>query len=286
MHSIAKAALAQSANASLPVQVFAAVVLGAAVLRLLMRLGGARQGDVTAAAAKADREPEPLRNFTLEQLKAFTGVNAKGEDDEDVPIYVALRGEVFDVSQARHAYGKEGNYHIFAGHDASVSLARHSLDASDLNKMTWEELSHGERDTLDGWIQQFRDYKGYPMVGRVVTAPLPDPLPVYTKEQLAAGTGEGPIPDGAAAAPMLVAVAGKVFDVSYGGAPHYGKGCPYNLFVGRDASRALAKMSFDAENLDNPSIADLSLAEVGVMNDWAARFEKKGYRVVGTYPTC
>jgi predicted heme/steroid binding protein len=32
-----------------------------------------------------------------------------------VPVYVALKAEVFDVSGARHAYGKEGGYHQFAG---------------------------------------------------------------------------------------------------------------------------------------------------------------------------
>jgi Cytochrome b5-like Heme/Steroid binding domain len=78
----------------------------------------------------------------------------------------------------------------------------------------------------------------------------------------------------------------QVYDVSYGGAAHYGAGCAYHLFVGRDASRALAKMSFDQENLDDPSVAGLSESEWTVLRDWAARFDKKGYRVVGTYPTC
>jgi hypothetical protein len=61
-------------GASFPVQVFAAVLLGAAVLKLVSRLGqasteaGHRQHTVLGAAA--DKEPEPPRNFTLEQLKA------------------------------------------------------------------------------------------------------------------------------------------------------------------------------------------------------------------------
>ncbi len=45
--------------------------------------------------------------------------------------------------------------------------------------------------------------------------------------------------------------------VSFGGVEMYGKGCPYNLFAGRDASRALAKMSFDVEHLDDPRTDDL-----------------------------
>ncbi len=45
---------------------------------------------------------------------------------------------------------------------------------------------------------------------------------------------------------------------SFGGIGMYGEGCPYHLFSGRDASRALAKMSFDAEYLDNPCTDDLT----------------------------
>ncbi len=46
--------------------------------------------------------------------------------------------------------------------------------------------------------------------------------------------------------------------VSFGGVEMYGKGCAYNLFSGKDASRCLAKMSFDVEHLDDPRTDDLS----------------------------
>jgi membrane-associated progesterone receptor component len=103
------------------------------------------------------------------------------------------------------------------------------------------------------------------------------------QEQLAAGTGEQDIPEGYAAAPIYVAVKGRVFDVSFGGVSHYGKGCGYHIFAGRDASRALAKMSFEQEHLDHPAISDLTPDERKVLDDWTIRFEKKGYCVVGTY---
>jgi predicted heme/steroid binding protein len=56
------------------------------------------------------------RDFTLEELKEFTGVNEK-------PIYLCARGVVYDMSQGSSFYGPGGPYAVFAGHDASKCLA-------------------------------------------------------------------------------------------------------------------------------------------------------------------
>lgn len=61
-------------------------------------------------------------------LKEFDG------RDDATPAYVALRGEVFDVSSKPQFYKKGGGYNLFAGHDASYSLATGSLDPADLDK--------------------------------------------------------------------------------------------------------------------------------------------------------
>lgn len=61
-------------------------------------------------------------------LKEFDG------RDDATPAYVALRGEVFDVSSKPQHYKKGGGYNLFAGHDASYSLATGSLDPVDLDK--------------------------------------------------------------------------------------------------------------------------------------------------------
>lgn len=75
----------------------------------------------------AGEEPEPPRNFTAAQLREFTG------QEKDQPIYVALQGEVYDVSSARDFYGPEGVYGAFAGHDVTRAFALNSLEEKDLD---------------------------------------------------------------------------------------------------------------------------------------------------------
>ncbi|KAJ0044200.1 hypothetical protein NL108_008100, partial [Boleophthalmus pectinirostris] len=48
--------------------------------------------------------------------------------------------------------------------------------------------------------------------------------------------------------PIYMAVKGVVFDVTKG-KEFYGKGAPYNALVGKDSSRAVAKMSLNPEDL-------------------------------------
>ncbi|PIA15574.1 cytochrome b5 [Coemansia reversa NRRL 1564] len=60
---------------------------------------------------------------------------------------------------------------------------------------------------------------------------------------------------GAEEKPILIALDGKVYDVT-DGRSFYGPGCAYNVFAGRDASRLLATQTFDdgltEEELDAP----------------------------------
>lgn len=77
--------------------------------------------------------------------------------DEATPAYVALRGEVFDVSSKPEHYKKGGGYHLFAGHDASYNLATGSLDPADLEKRFVAGLSYRRDaavldDTLSVWL--------------------------------------------------------------------------------------------------------------------------------------
>ncbi len=55
--------------------------------------------------------------ITRAQLAAHSG-----SGDPLIPIWVAIRGTVFDVSNKREVYGPGGGYSIFAGKDASRAL--------------------------------------------------------------------------------------------------------------------------------------------------------------------
>ncbi|GMY29155.1 probable steroid-binding protein 3 [Fagus crenata] len=81
-----------------------------------------------------------------------------------------------------------------------------------------------------------------------------------------------------ASKPIYVAVKGRIFDVT-NGKSFYGPGGPYAMFAGKDASRALAKMSKNDEDV-TPSLDGLSEKEIGVLNDWEKKFEAK-YPIVG-----
>lgn len=58
----------------------------------------------------------------------------------------------------------------------------------------------------------------------------------------------------------------------------YGPGGPYALFTGRDASRALALMSFDPKDLTG-NIEGLSASELEVLQDWEYKFMEKYVKV-------
>ena len=141
------------------------------------------------------------------------------------------------------------------------------------------KLNHGERMELENWIEKFQYYRNYPVLGRLVPN-LPEKKE-WTVEEMAKANNDA-TPEGYATAPIYVAAKGKVFDMSFGGVTFYGPGGPYNRFAGRDASRALAKMSLDAADLDNPRIDDLEEKQIKILDDWVQKFEhSKGYPIVG-----
>jgi hypothetical protein len=60
----------------------------------------------------------------------------------------------------------------------------------------------------------------------------------------------------------------------------YGPGGPYELFAGKDHSRALAKMSFDPADVAG-DLSGLEPYELETLDDWEVRFMSK-YTKVGT----
>ncbi|KAK8253812.1 cytochrome b5-like heme/steroid binding domain-containing protein [Phyllosticta capitalensis] len=119
------------------------------------------------APAVLPKAPAPVvfRTFTPKTLLPFNG-------EEGKPVYLAVRGRVFDVSPGRNFYGPGGPYANFAGRDASRGLACGSFDRSmltedldaPLDKL--EDLGDEEMEALMGWEERFSEK--YLVVGKLV----------------------------------------------------------------------------------------------------------------------
>jgi predicted heme/steroid binding protein len=230
-------------------------------------------------------EVDPPRNFTLAQLKYFDGT--KDEKTGDLkPVYLSINGTIFDVTRGRDFYGPDGPYSMFAGRECGAALAKMSFDDKHLDDIdACTKLNFGEKAELDGWTEKFQYYRCYPIKGRLVpNHRLPNPDRRLTTEELAKfnGTAETPTESGYATPSIYVGAGDKVFDVSFGGVEFYGPNGSYHRFAGKDASRALAKMSFQQEDLDDTSVDDLTDAQRKVLQDWIRTFEeRKTYPCVG-----
>ncbi|KAH9940363.1 progesterone binding protein [Epithele typhae] len=112
--------------------------------------------------ARTDLAPPKDDPFTVAQLMAFDG------SDLSKPIYVAIKGTVFDVTHKSDTYGKGKSYNLFTGKDASRALGMSSLKAEDAVS-DYSTLSEGDMKTLNDWFDFFT--KRYNVVGKVIDLP-------------------------------------------------------------------------------------------------------------------
>ena len=110
------------------------------------------------------RFPEPLfipsRTFNLQTLSQYDGTNKNGS------IYIAVRDLVYDVTEGRKFYGKGGMYGFMAGKDATVCLAKFSLNPKWVNNPWKGNLTPSETETLRGYVRTM--IQKYRCMGRLV----------------------------------------------------------------------------------------------------------------------
>ncbi|KIV97010.1 hypothetical protein PV10_00819 [Exophiala mesophila] len=109
--------------------------------------------------------PTVFRTFTPRTLLPNNGTNGQ-------PVYLAVRGKVYDVTSGRNFYGPGGPYENFAGRDATRGLACQSFDEEMLTKNLdgplddCADLDKEQLDNLQGWIERFEEK--YLVVGKLV----------------------------------------------------------------------------------------------------------------------
>eukprot|EP01016_Furgasonia_blochmanni_P026490 TRINITY_DN2811_c0_g1_i8.p2 TRINITY_DN2811_c0_g1~~TRINITY_DN2811_c0_g1_i8.p2 ORF type:complete len:149 (+),score=32.95 TRINITY_DN2811_c0_g1_i8:190-636(+) len=116
-------------------------------------------------SGSGDSEPNHgNKTFTYDELAQYNGVKKS-------KVYIALKGVVLDTTSVDF-YKPEGGYHVFAGKDASVALAKMSFDQMYLNAYKTVELNEEEQKALDEWYDQLA--KKYPRVGYVAETYTPE----------------------------------------------------------------------------------------------------------------
>ncbi len=102
---------------------------------------------------------------------AFTmtaGELADMDGEDGRPLYLAIRGRVYDVSGGRHFYGKGRSYHHFVGRDASRAFATGCTQPACL-VANLDGLSASDRKEVDRWVELYEFHDKYSYVGRLVS---------------------------------------------------------------------------------------------------------------------
>lgn len=155
--SVFSSALNFLSSLSSPVQILL-IIAGVFVIRKIVQ---SQIKKPPPEPAEERLEPMKKRDFTLEELKPYDGVQEKR-------VLLAVNSKVFDVTRGKDFYGPGGPYSIFGGRDASRGLATFSLgpealkdeydDLSDLNSM--------QMDSVREWEAQFTEK--YDMIGKLL----------------------------------------------------------------------------------------------------------------------
>ncbi|KVI10150.1 membrane steroid-binding protein 1-like [Cynara cardunculus var. scolymus] len=170
-----------------PTTFFTVVALGLAVYYAVSGMFGGssdhqlQQRSSSFEAMQPLPPPVQLGEVTDEELKAYDGTDPKK------PLLMAIKGQIYDVSQSRMFYGPGGPYALFAGKDASRALAKMSFEEKDLNG-DLTGLGVFELDALQDW-----EYKFMSKYAKVGSIKAPETVPdATTAEQPAESTAAQP----------------------------------------------------------------------------------------------
>ncbi|WWC86457.1 uncharacterized protein L201_001334 [Kwoniella dendrophila CBS 6074] len=119
----------------------------------------AQTGASIMSAPATDLAPPKDDPISASDLAQYDG------SDPSKPIYIAIKGRVFDVTAKPEMYGQGRGYNVFAGKDASKGLGMSSLDIKDAVP-DYSSLNESQMNTLNQWESFFE--KRYNIVGKVV----------------------------------------------------------------------------------------------------------------------
>ncbi|KAI3633917.1 hypothetical protein MIR68_007521 [Amoeboaphelidium protococcarum] len=105
-----------------------------------------------------------------DELKQYDG------SDPTKPIYLAIDGNVFDVTSGRAHYGPDGGYSFFAGRDAARAYVTGCFKehlTHDLRGFTRDQLNQ-----VKDWVDFYKSHAKYVYVGKVIHPPTSPDTPI------------------------------------------------------------------------------------------------------------
>jgi predicted heme/steroid binding protein len=118
--------------------------------------------------------------MTIEQLLDMNG------STDTTPVYISVKGNIYDVSSARAMYGPGGSYHGFAGRDATRGFATGCLE-TECMVSSIDGLTDSELKEIDRWVELYHNHDKYTYVGRLVTV---DPLDSVVSDAIRGMAGD------------------------------------------------------------------------------------------------
>ncbi|TFL00636.1 cytochrome b5-like heme/steroid binding domain-containing protein [Pterulicium gracile] len=117
--------------------------------------------------------PATQKLFTETQLAQYDG------KDPTKPIYLAVDGDVYDVSANRRTYGPGGSYNVLAGSEGGRSFSTGCFLTHKTHD--YRGLTDREMQSVNHWKNFFAEHKDYFKVGRLLQKPIDpaSPIPVH-----------------------------------------------------------------------------------------------------------
>eukprot|EP00878_Enallax_costatus_P002466 GHUV01002646.1.p1 GENE.GHUV01002646.1~~GHUV01002646.1.p1 ORF type:complete len:163 (+),score=13.94 GHUV01002646.1:152-640(+) len=115
----------------------------------------------TASAKQQMASTTGSIRLTLGQLADYDG------RDASKPVYISVRGKIYDVTAGKTFYGPGGPYAVFAGKECARALAFMKVTSEDCNG-NLDGATEAQLKTLEDWENKFR--QKYGIAGEVVPA--------------------------------------------------------------------------------------------------------------------
>jgi predicted heme/steroid binding protein len=112
------------------------------------------------------RDHENSGDGTMFEMTKDELIEMNGEDGK--PLYLAIRGRIYDVSEGRKFYGKGRSYHHFIGRDATRAFATNcKLKACLVSNL--DGLSKADKKEIDRWVELYEFHDKYSYVGKLIS---------------------------------------------------------------------------------------------------------------------